>query len=554
MPDVGKTLETMSSLRRNKASIDTTLQEIKRFILPNQANITSQSSPGDRSDDRSHRFDDTAPEALVRAASGIQGGMTPSNSLWNRLEFEDEQLENDKPSRDWLDECSRRQHKRIKASGFGTAINEDNQQLLGFGTSCLMIEEGPKNLDGTFSGFRFNAWGIGEYLFTEGEDGHPNGAYRTLRLTAAQALEKFKELPRFAGLGPSIDKALEDPKKAGDTFEIVHAIYPRTEYNPRGGALALPYASCYIAVKDKHLIHEGGFHEMPAAIARWDRNSQDMGWGRGPGWTILPTVKSLNTAEKGVLKAFAKDLAPPLTVPNKSVAGGIRANPNAVIYYDARKAGGQKPEYLNSGTRWDANQLEREEKRNSVRRAFFNHLLELPGEGPEMTLGEAERRYQLLVRDQVGAFERMTSEKYSPIVLRTFGIMFRAGAFAPPPPLVVEHIRRTGGLGVSVVFTGPLARALQREEVAAIEQTYSAAAMISQAKGGDLAPFDLLDDDAALEIVHKQTGAASAILRSRDDAQKIREQRAARQAQQVEADRLEQLARAGQAASASAAR
>lgn len=551
MSTVDKVLDTVAALQGSKSTIDNTLQDIKRYILPNQANIEQKSSPGDISD-KNKRFDDTAPEAASRLANGLQGSLTPSTSQWNQLEFSSEQLQDDKPARDWLDNNSERQHKAFQDSNFGSRINEAYLQISAFGTTSVITEERGKRIDGSFDGLLFDTLAISDYVFTLGPDGRPDGLYRLMRLTARQALNLFEKMPRFAGLGPSMQAALDVPTKASERFAVVHAIVPREVFGG-GGSLELPIASMYIAMKDKFMISEGGFHEMIAATARWDSNVEDHGWGRGQGWVVLPTIKSLNATEKLILKALAKDVGPPLIIPNKSVAGGIRTSPNALIYYDARKAAGQKPEYLNSGTRWDVNQLEREEKRNAVRRAFFNHLLELPTDGPQMTLGEAERRFQLLTRDMVGIFERIIYELLSPIVLRSFAIMLRANAFTPMPASVIDHVQRTGSLGVDVIYTGPLARSLQREKIASIEQTYSMANMISEAKGGDIAPFDMLDDDAAMLVAHEQSGAPSIILRDKDQVAQIRNNRATRQAQAIEAENLDKLAKAGKNAAQAAA-
>jgi hypothetical protein len=551
MGAVEKVIDAVNALQGGKATIDGTLQDIKRFILPNQANIQQKSSPGDTTD-KTKRFDDTAPESVARLAGGLQGSLTPSTSQWNQLAFSDPILKQDKGARDWLDDSSERQHKAFGDSNFGSRINEAFLQIAGFGTTSVMTEERPKRFDGGFGGLQFDTYAISDYVFTEGADGRPNGLYRLLRLTAHQAKALFTNLPRFKGLGKSIEAALDKPKKLAEQFAVIHAMIPRDVFGG-GGSLELPIASMYVAMKDKFMISEGGFHELPVATARWDRNIEDQGWGRGPGWVALPTIKSLNAAEKLVLQALAKDISPPLTVPNKSVAGGIRTTPNAIIYYDTRRAKGQKPEYLNSGTRWDVNQLEREEKRNIIRRIFFNHLLELPTDGPQMTLGESERRFQLLTRDMVGVFERIIFELLSPIVLRGFAIMLRADAFADMPGSIIEHINRTGGLNVDVIYTGPLARSLQREKVASIEQTYGMANLISEAKGGDPAPFDLLDDDAAMRVAHEQSGAPSIILRGKTQVEQIRSNRQQRQAQAIEAENLKTLAKAGKDAASAAA-
>jgi len=548
--DAEQIVKVTSALEGEKANISNVFQDIKRYFLPNRGNITSMQSPGTQSDTQT-RFDSTGMEANRLLMSSIQSAMVPATSEWFGLGFREEDIANDKSVIDWLEDCAQRMHKAYNASNFGIKYGEGFLDLGGFGTTAILQEELPRDRVGSFAGVRFDTFAAAEYVFTTSPLGQADGLYRRFSFTAQQIKDKFEDLPGFRGFGSSIDGALKatDKSKKQEKFEIVHAIFPRQHFNQKfGGAINLPVASVYVAVKDKHILKDGGYHEFPAVIPRWELTAEDNGWGRSPAWIALPEVKTLNQWEKLELKAMVKEISPPLLVPNKSVVGGMRTTPNAINYYDARRTGGQKPEYLNAGVNWAIEDAKKRAKQEQVRRIFFVDQLQFSPDAPQMTATEVLERTVQARRAMGPNFFRLSFEMLDATVSRTFNIMLRAGAFLPPPAILQDRQRRGLDLTLDVTYVSPLARAQRQEDVSATLQAYQSGAQIAEAKQ-DPSVLDNFDDDAAIDVISKQLGVPAKIMRGKEEVAGIREARNQQARQQQE---LEQAAAATQVAEAAA--
>ena len=77
-------------------------------------------------------------------------------------------------------------------------------------------------------------------------------------------------------------------------IKVCHAIYPRSTYalNARL-AKNMPVAPCHFELDSKHLLREGGYHEMPVIVPRW-AVIPDTSYAIGPMFDALPTRAELN--------------------------------------------------------------------------------------------------------------------------------------------------------------------------------------------------------------------------------------------------------------------
>lgn len=524
-------------LRTTKSNLDPVFDDIRTYILPQSDAIYRPVSSGQQTGPRS-RYDSTAVESNMLLASSMQGALTPVTSQWFDLQLREDELNENKAVQEWLEVCAKRMHKAYQASNFGVVFHQAYLDLGGYGTTAVFQQELPRTPEGEFAGLSFEIFPLGEYVFTEGHDGRVNGVYRRFQLSAVQAFEKFSNMPRFNGLGERVTKALEseDQTKQHQKFTFLHVIRNRIDRGRRrqGNPLEMPIESLYIAVDDKHVVHEGGYQEMPAAVARWVKLSDDDGWGRGPGWVALPEAKTLSEIKKLGLKGLVKDISPPLLVPHKGVIGGMKTSPNALNYWNAARTNGAKPEYLTSGNRWDIAQFKEEDLKAQIRGIFMVDQLQLR-DSPQMTATEAQIRFELMQRMLGPTFWRLVNELFNPTIFRTFQIMLRAGAFPEVPGILREMATRGRQPTLDVQYVGPLAKAQKQSEIVAIERTYTLGAAIAQAKG-DPSVLDNLDDDEALRMAAEQLGAPGKIVRDIEQVAAMRDAKAQAQAQAAQVE------------------
>ena len=132
-----------------------------------------------------------------------------------------------------------------------------------------------------------------------------------------------------------------------------------------------------------------------------------------------------------------------------------------------------------------------------------------------MTATEVHVRVAL-IRQLLGpVYGRFQAEDLQLLVVRCFGIAFRAGIFSPPP----ESLQNAN---FNVRYISPLARAQKLEDVTAIERL---GANVANLAGISQDVVDLIDTDEATRVVAEALGVPAKVIRSSDAVADLRDQR-----------------------------
>jgi len=503
-------------------------QDLANYLTPNKSMIITRKSPGAKSTE--YVFDGTGERALRRLAANMHGSLTSASLKWFSLKMRDNNLNNSKVVRMWLEDDVNRMLNTFNQSNFGSEGQELYVDLGGFGTGSLFTEEVESESPGVFGGLRGTALPMGSYVIDEDPYGRVDVLMRLMTKTARNIMSQFPE----DAIPEEIKKKSEEPK---DTpYDIIHAIYPREggSTSPSADAKSMKYASCYVLLKDKILLKESGYHEFPAPTPRWSKVAGEI-WGRGPGHLALPDVKTLNRLVELSLKAAAKAVDPPLQVAHDGImAGVIRLNPAGITYVrDVEKSIAPIP----LGTRWDVVKMEVSQLQQSIRESFNVDNLTLK-ERPQMTAEEVRARIEQMQKDIGPTLGRIETEFLNPLIGRVFNMMFRANALLPPPQEVLNAMAQKAG-DIDIVFTGQMAKNQRIGEVYAIRQTYDLALAIATARANLPGVDDVIDADEALINAAQILGMPEKSLRDPKQVAAIRESRAADEAKaaQVEQDR-----------------
>jgi hypothetical protein len=228
----------------------------------------------------------------------------------------------------------------------------------------------------------------------------------------------------------------------------------------------------------------------------------------------MPDIKTLNKAVQLELKALAKMINPPWKASDRGVVGipqlvpggGTYIRPNAVF------------EPLKLDIDLATSQIKADQLRASIRRIFYSDQLQLQ-DTPTMTAAEAYIRYELMQRILGPTLGRLDRELLNPLIERTFGIMYRAGAFGEIPAEILE----LGG-DLDVEYEGEMAKAQRSRELTGLIDVLSVIGQIAQA---DEAIFDWVNTDTLVKWLWQVRGVPMELLNDKDTVGKIREQRAA---------------------------
>lgn len=459
-------------------------------------------------------FDATAALSLDRFSSVMVSMLTPSNQRWHRLEASDQSLMRQQRVAEWFDEATRVIFaRRYNArSAFSSAMWNTFKQQGAFGSGPLFSSE----IDGEM---RYKSIHLSDIYITEDHQGMLHTVYRKMMLTADQAIQKFGEdvLPE------QMVRARE--KEPLREFKFIHCVEP-------GDFEGKPFRSIHVAADARQVVRLGGFFTMPYHFGRWSRGPTEM-YGRSPAMLVLPELKMINEMAKSVIRAAHKAIDPPMLVHDDGILGGgttsIDLRPAGINYGGVNQDGRQLIQPLQSGVRVDIGQDMIESRQRVVNDAFLVTLFQILVETPEMTATEALIRAQEKGALLAPAMETQQTELLAPLIEREVDLATRGGRLPQLPPELVEARGE-----FEIVYTSPLTRMQDAEELVGIQRTMEVVTPIAQF---DPTILKRIDYQRILEITRRVTGAPAAIIKPDDvvEAELAAEQEQAQLQQIVDA-------------------
>ncbi|MFV2057714.1 MAG: portal protein [Thiohalomonadales bacterium] len=496
---------------------------IEKFIAPLRGGKFFQEQSSEHEIDwRRGRdvFDSTAILASNTLASSIHGALTSPSTRWFSLRFRDDDLNLEDKATEWLQACSERIWYALQDSDFNLEVNEAYQDLVAFGTSCV-IEEAESEVE--WKGIDFSTLPVREIYFEQNHKGQIEHFYRRLQWTPLQIITKFGDkVPEH------IKEQAKQPGQADHKITVIYAVYPRKGKEDADVTKLLapkqrPFESKYIIHSNAEQVGEvGGYYEMPAFIPRYQKTSGSM-WGFGAGTIAISDVMTLNAVVEQRLSAAAKAIDPPSLVTERGLLSDLDLEPGGLTV--VRDINGAKP--YESGARFDVTEGMISDLRNSVNRMFLVDRLELK-ESPAMTATEVNARYDLMQRLLGPVFGRLQSDFLDPMLERTFRIMFRAGQLPPMPEELAD-----ANAELDIEYIGPMGRAQKSDMLSAMSQW-----MRDMAELGELYPeLRMLPDAQAYgREMAKAANIPATIVRSKEEVDEMinQEQQAKLQQQQLE--------------------
>lgn len=484
-------------------------QEVAELVRPMRAEFTGRVTAGSKRTEKI--YDATAGVAADNLASGLWGLATNGGTEWFALKHQDDAINADSDIAAWLDDCTKRMRSVFNANGqqFYAQADEFIGDLVSFGTAVYYEDEIPGE-----NRIRFCTRHLAECFVAENENDQIDTMYRRFEFTARQAVRKWGDK-----LPAEIRRAAE--KEPDHKFPFLHAVFPRDDYDSRA-VLSMKgkrFASVYISIEGKTILAEGGYYEFPYQVARWSKASRGL-YGDSPAMLALPDIKMLNQMSKTTLIGAQKQVDPPILAPDEGVLRGIRTAPGQPIYGAIDQQGRVLVQPFQTGGKINLGFQLEEQRRTAIREAFFYSLMMLAGGPP----GSPSYRtaYEVMVQNEermrvMGPqLARLQSEFLDPLITRVFAIMFRANAFAPPPPMLAQYP------GLDVEYVSPLARAQKAQRGGATVRAIQAVMPLAQTDPGVM---DNFDTDFIARDLADAYGMPARGLRDPREVAKVRQQR-----------------------------
>lgn len=482
--------------------------EINNYISPRYGTTLLKMSPGVKQ--TANIFDSTAIACNEDLAAWLHSNLTSMGMEWFSLKMAGRDTEGvDKDAMEWLEECKQREYDAFAASNFQGQIQQFYLDLPSFCTACLYLEEAETNEPG-FGGFQFKTLAPGEYSFALGPDGKACALFREFELEAQIAFDKW---------GSNVSQKVKDmlDAKPMEKLTFLHAVFPRGWYGG-GHKTGKEYASYYVELDSKKIMTQGGYEEFPYFVVPWLRSSGEI-YGRGPGWTALPDIKSLNKAKDLGFAEWSLSFRPPLLQRSRGVLGSIRLTPGGLTTVENTE---KDLKQFITQARFSDNRIKEEDLKTSIREIFhYDKVKYLPPreETGQMTAYETARRYQLMqMLLGPSAYGNLATHLFDPMIERGFYMMMRKGMFSRPPDSIVQ-MARSGREHFKVEYEGPLAKAQRSSEIEAIDSAIMEIGNMAQ-----LFPdiTDNFDSDEAAQHIGRVRGVPAKIMRSKEEIQKIR--------------------------------
>ena len=507
-----KRFDRLSAQRQNW---ETHWQEVADYMMPRKADVTKLRSKGDK---RTELIFDSSPlQAVELLAASLHGMLTNPSTPWFSLRFKDD-MENEDEAKEWLESATETMYAAFNRSNFQQEIFELYHDLITFGTAAMYIEEDSEDI------LKFSTRHINEVYIAENDKGRIDTVYRKFKISARAAIQQF---------GSAVSNKVDtiNAKDPYEEVEIIHAVYPRSDFNPnKKDKSNMPFESVYIEYSSGDELSVSGFREFPFVVPRYLKASHEI-YGRSPAMTALPDVKMLNEMSKTTIKSAQKQVDPPLLVPDDGFILPVRTVPGGLNFY--RSGTRDRIEALNIGANTPLGLNMEEQRRNSIRNAFYVNQLMMQ-QGPQMTATEVIQRNEEKMRLLGPVLGRLQSELLKPLIDRAFAILFRKNLFRPAPQFL-------SGKDIEIEYVSPLAKAQKSTELQSIMRAIEIMGSLS-----NVAPvFDHINMDKLVRHLADIVGVPQKILKPQNQLNAERQQAEQQQEEMQQMQQVQQIAEAG---------
>lgn len=500
----------LAGMKAARAWAEPEWREIARYAMPSRSRFTNAEGKAPR---RTTLLDNYGVGSFRTLTGGLTSGLSSPSRPWFGLETTDELMES-AAVRAWLTEVEERMYRFLAGTNFYSAAKEGYAELGAFGTeACVMV-------DHDVHGAIFHQLTVGEYWIATGNALTPDTLYRRVPMTARQCIARWGR----DAVSPFVRQAY-DTGSYETVVPVMHAIEPRVDRDPRKvDAKNKAWRSVYWDENDSNrILSESGFDVQPFYAPRWSTIGHNP-WGYSPGMEALPSLRELQLQVKRGNEAMDHLVKPEKVVDARvkltGQPGSIVSVPSiseqlvAVPYQMPYQA-------LNS----IAEQVERCHRQiDTMSYAdLFMAITNMAGVQPRTVEEIASRNEEKLT--QLGpVIERVNVEKLEVVIEWVFARMERMGLLPDPS-------EELDGIDLNINFVSILTQLQRMVGIGQIERT---ASFIGNLAGMFPEAGDKLNVDEMIDEFASRAGAPAKIIRTAEQVDGIRQQRAqAQQAQQM---------------------
>jgi hypothetical protein len=504
--------------------------DLARYILPRRSIWLTQSAGGIPSPNTMTRgleinnniLDPTATFAARVCAGGIVSGLCSPSRPWFKLVPAMKETQLDDEARQWLDTVEDLVYRVLARSNWYSAITQEIEDLVVYGTSVNIIYEDAKDL------IRCYTPCVGEYYLSSSATMRVEELNRVFVMTVSQMVDMFG----LDNCSPDVQKLWSEKGGSLTTERLVaHSIAPNYAVGDQGsgvgrikGDFAYREVFWMYGGGTKYPLSMRGYMESPFTATRWSTQSNDA-YGRSPGMDILPDVIQLQVMTERKAEGVEKGLRPPL-IANAELKNHPQSQlPGMVTYLNEVSAGkGMRSIYEQQ---FELNYITQDIAaiQQRIKVGLFNDLFMLIISGEPMTEKTATE-ITAKVSEKIAIIGPVIDNLLGGLqqkLQRVFAILQRKKMIAPKP-------KSLQGDPLDVSFISALAIAQKAANLTGAESLVKMAGGLAQL--GKPEALDPLDVDFILRDYQSMLGVKEQYLHGPGFVAHVREQRAAQQQQQ----------------------
>lgn len=326
---------------------------------------------------------------------------------------------------------------------------------------------------------------------------------------------------------PAFDKYVKAAQKTPSLRDnVIHAVFPREGRDiTKKDKLNKRFVSYfYMSGSDGVLMEEGGYDSMPYIVWRGGLSGKNI-YGMGESWFALPDVITSHRMQKGLLEAAQIALHPPFVAPEELRYKGINLKPYGMNYLADMAS---PPSPLMTAMNYPITRDSHADVEERIKQYYYSALFQPLHDSRPGTKTATEIQALSHESQRMLAADVANRNKYLNQVFDRVMIIAEENGWTPPMP---KSLKEKYGGKLRIDFTGPLPTAIRNQFNASgfrqgIHEVASLIQVFPEMR-------DSLNPDELVARYLSMIGADGRVMRSEDEIQQIRADRAEAEAEML---------------------
>lgn len=524
-------------------------RDIADFVSPTRPRFfTSDANKGTRKNRKS--MDSTAYHANRTLSAGMMSGITSPARPWFKIQTPDTDLNKFHSVKDWLYTTSSIISNTFIKSNLYNILPVIYKDLGSFATGAMFVDEDFESV------MHFYQEPVGSYCISNNEKLKVDTFTREFTMTVRQIIMKFaynreNNTVDWSKVSSKV-KNLFDSNQLEAWVDVCHIVRPNEDYDPKKlDSRYKKYVSVYYEKgtygkntsiyltdgdMDKNLSLKG-YDYFPVLAPRWEVTGEDVYGTDSPAISAIGDIMQLQTGEKRSLQAIDKMVNPPMQAPTTLKTAKVSLIPGDVTYVDQREGMvGLRPIH-EVQFRVDLLENKQQQVRQRIDEAFFKNLFLMMSniQRSNITAREIEERHEEKLLALGPVLEQLNQDLLDPLIDIAFNMHVSQGRIPPPPP-------ELEGMELKVEYVSVMAQAQKLVGLGGIDRFTQ---YVGNIANFDASVMDKVNADKMVDEYADITSVPPSILRSDEEVQAMRQQRAQAQAQAQQAQNMQAMASAG---------